>query len=239
MKKLGLLFIGCMIVQCSVKAVEPELLQATRAGDSDRVEALLLSGVDPDSYEGTGTTALDSAASRGDKAVAKILIKHGANVNLDFGCWTPLRWAIQNGHLEIVKILIAAGADVNHETSSGDTPLIYSIYHNRLEIFKTLVAAGANVNQKSANNKHNGPWTPMRYATLYRRQEFIDIINRVNDILNTTQAPLLALLSGGHSRLGLVSPAQSVFQTTGLPPIIAAFVQKIAIEDTIFDHNRQ
>ncbi len=240
MKKLTLLLISCMIVQSSVKAVVPAIVLATKAGDADRVEALLLSGVDPDSHDKTNDTALHSAASSGDQRIVRLLIRYGADVNLDLGCWTPLLWAISFGHLEIVRILIAAGADVNHETSSGGMPLITAICHNRLEIFKALIAAGANVNQKSANNNPNGTWTPMYWATFYSCQEFIDVINRINAAPGFAKNQLLALACAGHPRLGAALPSlQSIFHgNSEVARITAPFVRQAALEDALYGHNQ-
>ncbi len=240
MKKLILLLIGCAIVQGTVKAVDPEIVLATMAGDADRVETLLLAGVGPDSHDGTGQTALQSAASRGDQRIVRLLIRYGADVNLDLGCWTPLRWAIQNGHLEIIRILIAAGADVNHEASSGAIPLFFSTYYNRLDIFKTLIAAGANVNRRSADNIPDGPWTPMRYATLFKCQEFIDVINRVNAASAFAKNQILVLACAGHPRLGAALPSlQSIFHgNSEAARITAPFVCQAALEVALYGHNQ-
>ena len=51
--------------------------------------------------------------------MAKILISHGANVNL--GQSTPLMEASQEGHTELVQYLIQNNDDVNQTTSAGET----------------------------------------------------------------------------------------------------------------------
>ncbi len=233
MKKLILLLIGCAIVQGSVKAVEPEILQATKAGAENRVEALLLSGVDPDSHDGTDCTALEIAAARGDKRIVRLLIRYGATVNLEIGCRIPLLWAIWHGHLEIVRILIATGADVNHENKAGDTPLIAAINHHQLEIAKALIAAGANVNP-------NCLWTPMRCATFYEYQEFIDMINRVNAAPVVAKNQILVLACAGHPHLGSGSPLlQSIFHgNSEAARITAPFVRQSAFDDALYGHNQ-
>jgi len=52
--------------------------------------------------------------------IVEYLAQNGANVNYkDEDGWTPLHWAVQNGHLDIVKILIKYKADVNAKIEKG------------------------------------------------------------------------------------------------------------------------
>jgi Ankyrin repeats (many copies) len=70
-------------------------------------------------YSTEGYTPLDWAAVRGHAAVAKYLIRRGANVNAADGAgWTPLHLAAQKGHLELVKLLVKSGADVEAKTAA-------------------------------------------------------------------------------------------------------------------------
>ncbi len=241
MKKLILLLIACAIVQGSVKAVFPAIVLAARDGDANRVEALLLSGVDPDQRGGAfrTITAMQIAAARGDQRIVWHLIDYGADVNLTLDS-TPLLQAIQNGHIEIVKILISAGADVNRQTGDCATPLRYAIANHQLEIFKTLIAAGANVNQKSAYDILNGSWTLMDNATLYGGQEFVDVINRVNAAPTVAKNQILALACAGHPRLGAALPSlQSIFHgNSEVARIAAPFIRQAAFEDALYGHNQ-
>ncbi|BBM86261.1 protein kinase domain-containing protein [Candidatus Uabimicrobium amorphum] len=70
-----------------------------------------------------GLTALMIAASYGELAIAKILIKQGAEldaVSIDSG-ETSLMLAIRSKNIEIAKLLIREGANINIEDHSGKT----------------------------------------------------------------------------------------------------------------------
>lgn len=69
---------------------------------------------------------LHRAAQKGRTDLARLLLDHGANVNIKGGGIeiTPLHWAA--GHVEVAKLLITNGADVNAKDKYGATPLHYA-----------------------------------------------------------------------------------------------------------------
>ncbi len=93
-----------------------QLIQAARAGNIDRLKALLSSiEVNLDLDRGD---AIGSAAAAGYTEIVRILIQAGANVNLsDRSGFTPLASAAYAGYGEIVRLLIDAGADI--QASAG------------------------------------------------------------------------------------------------------------------------
>ncbi len=70
---------------------------------------------------GDGMTALHWAASRGDAALAQMLLSAGANIRATtrLGGITALHMASQGGHAQVVAALIAAGADSEHHHDDG------------------------------------------------------------------------------------------------------------------------
>ncbi|UJR11912.1 hypothetical protein I4U23_016090 [Adineta vaga] len=71
-----------------------------------------------------GTSLLYIACRCGQFLVAKWLLEHGANVNIQLvsnSKSTPLHGAAFNGHLEIVELLLNYGADVNIKNNFGET----------------------------------------------------------------------------------------------------------------------
>lgn len=68
--------------------------------------------------------SLATASLTGNAAVARVLIEHGASVNLtNADGQTPLILAALGGHEELITALLEAGADVNAKTPHGLTAL--------------------------------------------------------------------------------------------------------------------
>ena len=80
----------------------------------------------------------------GQKQVTKVLLMHGAEVNLQnvFGM-TALMLSSHNGYLEIVELLLKNEAEVNIETSIGMTALKLSTDNGHSEITELLMEHGA------------------------------------------------------------------------------------------------
>ena len=89
-----------------------------------------------------GWTSLLWASANGHKSTVKLLLDHGADVNLkNNNGGTALIRASRRGHESAVKLLLEYGADVNLRNKYDDTPLIYASRHET--IAKLLKANGA------------------------------------------------------------------------------------------------
>jgi ankyrin repeat protein len=137
------------------------LLEVLRAGDVDRLAALLAAGADPNlrfkSRYGLsfGLTAVQVAvaeldpASEGEPAgpidAVVLLLRHGADVNGwdESRTVTPIVTAVLIGHIEAVHILLAAGADPNVHDDEGRSPLRHCADSGLLEMARLLVQCGA------------------------------------------------------------------------------------------------
>lgn len=118
-------------------------------GDRAKVWLFLVSGMNPNTGFGEGIVDPPETLPAftyeirvgGDIEIIKMMIRHGADVNLQEGArYTPLIEASINGELEIMRLLIASGARVNGPAGFGLRPLhlVGSIEGARL-----LVAKGA------------------------------------------------------------------------------------------------
>ncbi len=89
-----------------------EFWRAARLGDAARVKALLAAGVDVNTKFRYGATALSYACDRGHIEVVRVLLEHGADINVKdtFYNATPLSWAVFKGHAEVVRLLLKKGA---------------------------------------------------------------------------------------------------------------------------------
>jgi len=122
--------------------MKQDWLEATNAGDCDRVEVLLSQDYDIDARDRYGQTALMNAARRGDLGLVRLLIARGAALNHTAKYHlTALMLAVINSHPDIVRALVAAGADTRIEGSRASfarTPLAYALEQGREDIAAIL-----------------------------------------------------------------------------------------------------
>lgn len=88
--------------------------------------------------------ALLSAAGKGDKDVAKVLLENKADANgRDVQGHTPLHKAVRSGSRETVELLLSTGAEVNAKTADGVTPLYLAKRTGHRSVAELLLARGA------------------------------------------------------------------------------------------------
>lgn len=99
-----------------------ELNAAVRSNDIVQVQGLLERGVEVDSRDELGNTALMIAAAFGYDELAQILVQRGADVGLKGRIGhTALSYAVEEGHIEIARMLLENGADVYIANDYGNT----------------------------------------------------------------------------------------------------------------------
>jgi uncharacterized protein len=156
---------GIQLIEMMLKAganpnLQLKLFPPYRSLRDDRGADTLLS---------VGTTPLIRAAKAGDVAAMKLLIAHGANVNLptERGI-TPLMAAAGNGSagldtrgryktedqaVEAVDLLIKAGAEINARDRGGQTALHGAASWGWNNLVKTLVANKVDLAAKDAQGR--------------------------------------------------------------------------------------
>ena len=127
-------------------AVDTPLIEAVKAGDATRVEALLGQDADPRAADPDGTTPLHWAARGAHRAIVERLLAAGADANAAnrYGI-TPLVLAAESGDAAIVGALLDAGADANGATAKGETVLMTAARTGRVPVIERLLAGGADV----------------------------------------------------------------------------------------------
>ena len=94
----------------SLVAADESLIQATQAGDTQTVKALLEKGARVNPKNKLGGNALMWAAAAGNSQIVQALVGKGARVkDTDNPGMTVLMWA--SGHDEVIGILKKAGAE--------------------------------------------------------------------------------------------------------------------------------
>ena len=100
-----------------------ELNNAVRSGDTETVERLLKTNKVNRFYK--DTSALMVACQCGHVALVKLLVKKGANVNLQNGSgWSALMKAAVSGNVEVTKTLLECGAKTSLKTSEEGSALM-------------------------------------------------------------------------------------------------------------------
>ena len=123
-----------------------EWFNATRKGDLNKIEKLLLQGADIDLKNAMGWTALNYAALKGHTEIVQLLLSKGASVDLQNNDGnTALIYAAYKGHTDIVHLLLNNGASVDLKNSNGRTALIDAARQGYTNIVKLLLHHGAQV----------------------------------------------------------------------------------------------
>jgi ankyrin repeat protein len=86
---------------------------------------------------------IHSACAISNFDIAKLLIKHGADINTkQMQGITPIHSAAHNGQTKLAKLLIDNGADINAKMDNGNTPLFMANEKNFQETAELLIKHG-------------------------------------------------------------------------------------------------
>jgi len=115
---------------------------AAENGLTAAVEAWAQNGVEIDSSDSTGATALLLAAQNGHTSTVEFLIRAGASLHTDDKTGaTALIRAAQFGHVSTVEVLIQAGASISDSNKNGSTALICAAQNGHDSTVEVLLRA--------------------------------------------------------------------------------------------------
>jgi len=124
-----------------------KMFEALEVNDIETIRQQLARGCDVNAKNETGETPLHVSRN---KAIVKMLILQGANVNaVDEYNMTP----IFTKNLDLSRILIEAGANINQRSYKGNTPLMFYSYSGYIKGIQYLVSLGASVNEKNVDGQ--------------------------------------------------------------------------------------
>jgi ankyrin repeat protein len=161
-------------------AADPDLdvFEATALGYVDRLrEGLEADPGAASAFSPDGFTALHFAAFFGKPEAARILLEHGASVDVytrNPFANQPLHAAAAGRHIEVCRILLAAGADVNATQHGGFTPLHEAADHGDVEMSELFLSAGADPTATTDEGK-----TPPDIAAAAGH---VDLASRIRDV---------------------------------------------------------
>jgi ankyrin repeat protein len=136
------------------------LMCAVKNDNLSVVELLLQEGVNVNTKNYYGNSALIWACRYGFNHIIEKLLLAGADVNLTTfkNGRTPLMEAVYREDIEQVKILLQHGANANLCDNRGIPSIRWAIFRNNVELIKILLDAGANTEYDLNNiRNHSNP----------------------------------------------------------------------------------
>ena len=177
-RRIGSIKIGMLILICAlaIAAAGPiradsyeDFNRAIATNDASTVSKLLARGMDPNTVDEKGETALMAAARGGAIDVVKALIGARVKVNAKNGYGdTAIMIAALNGNLTIVKLLREAGAEINQP---GWTPLQYAAINGHDAVIEYLLSSGADLALVAPNGA-----TPLMLAVLANKAATVKLL---------------------------------------------------------------
>lgn len=180
---------------------ETQLHVACRAGQLERVEALLKSGLDVNAKDNAGWTpiheVINGKGALEDKAgILRIICDKGADVNA-FGGQneeTPLHFAVQMGGESLVEILLEFGASPNIRCKNGQLPkdlahndadAILKLLEEKTGVSATSPNVSINLNSSTLSEDHALMQTMLKKAVVFfNYDESPDVVNATKKKLN-------------------------------------------------------
>ena len=148
---------------------ERDLIVNSKNGDLGRVEDLLELGVNPNTIDNRGRSALMEAAAFDHPEIVRLLLEAKAEVNIQSSNGkTALMWASIRGHTENVRMLLEAGVDVNIQNRDGLTALLIAVTLEHFGLVRLLLEAGADPNFQEIHGK-----TALMSSSVYNNPEVV------------------------------------------------------------------
>jgi ankyrin repeat protein len=133
--------------------INGQFVIAARAGNIQRVQALLQQGARVNSRDRNGDSPLNMAAAKGNVPLVDVLLQAEADVNLaNIAGVTPLMGATFGGHAGLVKKLIAAKANVEPLDRVKKNAATYAAANGCSDCLNALLLAGVQVNARLEND---------------------------------------------------------------------------------------
>lgn len=170
----------CLVVSASAGftsgSFASELIEATRAGDADRVTRLLTDRPDLNEATGDGLTAVHLAAQSGHRAILEALLNAGAEVDptTRIGSYTPLHIASSQADSAIVRLLLKAGADAKSTTTNSHVTALHLAAQEvgGAESVKLLLDHGADPNAREISAGQ----TPLMFAAANNQADSVQLL---------------------------------------------------------------
>jgi ankyrin repeat protein len=173
---------------------------------TDLLALLLEHGASPDAEDISGNTcALKQALRNGEAAVAELLIRHGAELDVKTSSSTSsskadtlLIHAINHGQHGVIKALLDRGVNPSDTDDQGMVPLVLALSKQDVEAARLLRDEGVQID---AGNEA----TIRDLANLLHRPDYLDLLGVVGE--GSSSAGTSGAGSGGQQR-GMMTKAE-------------------------------
>jgi len=143
------IILSCILVAAPIITNAQTIFDAIRANDLDKVKEMIESDKTViELKSGYGDTPLHIAALVDNEKIAKLLIEHGADLEVQNGSfYSPLMRA----ELKVTKVLVEKGADVDFVSRNGQsTALSIALMWKEKEVAEYLLKCGAKLPDKES-----------------------------------------------------------------------------------------
>lgn len=209
-----------------------DLPAAAMAGDADAVQRLLDLGLQVDSMDAHGCTALLRAAGGGQADIVRRLLEKGADASARARTGaTPLSAAISMRHAPVVESLLQAGADPDQALPGGVTPLMLAAALGLPEIAGRLLTQGAAVDSVDEQGLSALHCAALHAFTARDRQRVLALF----DLLLLADLPADTANASGHTPLLLVLGARAEAGVACDEDVLLAVLERLFNEGVSLD----
>ena len=169
----SLLQVAILAASVAVPAFASDIIDAAKSKSTSAALSLISEGIDVNTADADGTTALHWAAHYGDAELARALIAAGAKVTAanDYGA-TPMSEAAIVGNVAVLEALLDAGVDADAPTPEGQTPLMVVARTSNLAAAKLLLERGAEVDAREQWKDQ----TALMWASAQKQPEMVALL---------------------------------------------------------------
>jgi len=151
MRKIPLCLFAFLLLSTMVfAAANQTFINAVKKSNYTLVEKMIKNGIkineirDSDEKCMTvGETVLILASTAGDIKMVKLLLSFKADPNVTNEGYSALRYASEQGHVEVIKLLIESGAQIDFADPDGFTALMSAAANDKTDAIKYLLDKGA------------------------------------------------------------------------------------------------